>query len=151
MEIDDENENYEEDYQDEIEGEEIQFRDEVGAYLRAGGGINIGLEKADQKIITPIEKFKINVDGIARKIKEYGYINEKDIETLLEVADKLEYINYKNPTLYVIGYITSEGGKKIKKEVFNDVNKKIVPLFNDQSIQPPDVIRYGRLWTEQLT
>ena len=110
------------------------FQNEIGAYSRAGGGVNIGLigadGKIDQSIIDPLDRFKIFVDATARKLIDTQYITEIDINVLLENANNLKYVNYKNSTAYVLGYIVSKGGREIEITHFNDIIKKILPILS---------------------
>jgi hypothetical protein len=142
------------DLQDYEDNANTNFQNEMGAYSRAGGGINIGLVgadgKIDQSIIDPLDRFKIIVDAKARMLTDTPYITELDINVLLENANNLKYVNYKNSTAYVLGYIVSKGGREIEITHFNDIIKQILPIFHDDSIKPPDIIRYSRLWIEHL-
>jgi hypothetical protein len=142
------------DLQDYEDNPNTNFQNEMGAYLRAGGGVNIGLigadGKIDQSILDPLDRFKIIVDATARKLIDTQYITEIDINVLLENANNLKYVNYKNSTAYVLGYIVSKGGSEIEITHFNDIIKKILPIFHDDSIKPPDIIRYSKLWIEHL-
>jgi hypothetical protein len=132
-----------------IQGED--FQDEMGAYLRAGGGVHIGLVgpegKIDQATLDPLDRFKIIVDATARNLMDSNiYIIESDIGILLETASKLQYVHYKNPTAYLLGYIASSRGSKINKKQFNYTIDMALPLIEDSSVFPPDVLRYSRLW-----
>ena len=129
------------------------FQDEMGAYLRAGGGTHIGLVgiegKIDQATLDPLDRFKIIVDAKARNLKESSvYITEIDIGNLIQTASKLKHVYYKNPTAYLLGYIASSGGSNIIKKQFGYTIDKALPLIDDGSVFAPDVLRYARLWLE---
>lgn len=137
-----------EDYQ--ISGE---LRDEMGAYLRAGGGAHIGLVgpegKIDQTTMDPLDRFKTVVDAKARNLMDSSvYITETDISTLMQTANKLKHVHYKNPSAYLLGYIASNGGSKIVKKQFDYTVNTALPLVNDSSVLPPDILRYSRLWVD---
>lgn len=130
-----------------------EFQDEMGAYLRAGGGVHIGLVdaegKIDQATLDPLDRFKIIVDAKARALKDSNvYITDIDIGNLIQNASKLQHVHYKNPTSYLLGYIASAGGSKIVKKQFDYSIDKALPLVDDGSIFPPDVLRYARLWLD---
>ncbi len=128
------------------------FLDEMGAYLRAGGGANIGIVGPDGKIdrinMDPLDKFKIAVDAISRNLMGNGvYIQERDIATLIQTTEKLHHVHYKNPVAYVMGYVASGGGGKMTKKQFDYTVSSALPLIADDGVQPSDVVRYSRLWT----
>jgi len=128
------------------------LQDEMGAYLRAGGGAHIGIVGPDGKIdrinMDPLDKFKIAVDAISRNLMGSGvYIQERDIATLLQTAEKLQHVHYKNPVAYVMGYVASGGGGKMTKKQFDYTVSSALPLIADDGVQPADVVRYARLWT----
>jgi hypothetical protein len=131
---------------------DIEFRDEFGAYLRAGGGDTGCLDvdgKFNKNIQDPVLKFKCYVDIISNKLmSEDVNIQESDIEYMLSKVDNLQYIKFKNPSAYIAGYIASGGGKNITETSVNYCFTKILPLIElEAGIQPPDIIRYARLWT----
>ena len=135
---------------------EIEFRDEFGAYLRAGGGNDSGCLDADGKfnktIQDPLHKFKCYVDIISRKLIINNIeLEERDINTMISYADKLEYIHFKNPSAYILGYIASASGRNILESRVNYCFTKVLPLVElDAGLQRPDIIRYARLWTNLI-
>ena len=90
------------------------LRPEIGAYNRVGlpGDIHGGFIGSDGKInrnmLEPLEIFQMQVDAIARKLKGQNIkkiMDESDIQKMIEKSNKLMYVNYKNPTAYVLGYL----------------------------------------------
>ena len=151
----------EEDYEWEINDEEgdesMNYGQEFNVYERTGpGGINLGLVgpdgKIDRSIQEPLERFQIYVDAISRGLmnEELGIIAEQDIQIMLEKAKKLNNVNFKNPSAYILGYISSKGGKQLTKIQFNYVKNTILSKIIDTSINPEDILRYSRLWTLHL-
>lgn len=132
-----------EDYSDIDEGPD--FREEIGASQRAGpAGYNLG----DRLQMNPLDRFRTNVDAIARNLSNWDKsISESGIIDMLEKADQLEEVGYKNATAYVLAYIATNGGGVLTKESFDKVINNILPHVEDGSVQPPDVIRYARLWS----
>ena len=96
----------------------------------------------------PLDRFRFYLDGICRSLKSYQVsITEQDIEKMLVYSAELENIGYKNPTCYVLGYLVTDGGKKIDKSRFDQVIKTVLPHSEHQeSVLPADIIRYSRLW-----
>ena len=130
---------------------DIEFRDEFGAYLRAGGG-DSGCLDADgnfnKTIQDPVVKFKCYVDIISRKLIVNDIrIEERDITQMIAQVEKLQYINFKNPSAYILGYIASSGGRNISESNVNYCFTKVLPLVElEAGLQRPDIIRYARLW-----
>ncbi len=143
------------DYGDYFMDDEPQFGDEFAVFERVGGK-QLGLTDIDGKQIRigqdPLDKFQIIVDALSRKlINEFNnvYLDEDDITRLIDTARKFrDTVKYKNPYAYILGYIVSDGGKKINKARFDTIKNNILPKFvNDDSVRPEDVLRYGRFWT----
>tara|TARA_B110001450_G_C17466513_1_gene418433 strand:- start:37 stop:444 length:408 start_codon:yes stop_codon:yes gene_type:complete len=130
---------------------DIEFKDEFGAWLRAGPA-DTGCLDADGKfnktIQDPILKFKCYVDIISRKlISDNINIGERDIENMMSKAESLQYISFKNPSAYIAGYIASSGGKNITETSVTYCFTKVLPLIElEGGVQRPDIIRYARLW-----
>ena len=67
------------------------------------------------------------------------------------MLNKLEYIHFKNPSAYILGYIASESGRNILESRVNYCFTKVLPLVElDAGLQRPDIIRYARLWTNLI-
>lgn len=134
---------------------DIEFKDEFGAYLRAGRG-DTGCLDADGKfnktIQDPILKFKCYVDIISKKLISDGIeIGESDIEIMISMVDSLQYVSFKNPSAYIAGYIASGAGRNISETSVNYCFTKVLPLIQlDGGVQRPDIIRYARLWTKLI-
>lgn len=133
--------------------EQDVYKDEMGAFSRVGlpGAVIGGLVgpdgKIDRTMQDPLERFQIQTDAIARNLMEQNInINEKDIQIMLEKAPLLKYVNFKNANAYVAGYIASNGGKEITKKSFEYTVKNVLPNLLEGSVQPPDVLRYARLY-----
>jgi len=133
---------------------ENDFRPEFNVYERVGlpGNIFGGLVgpdgKIDYSILTPIQIFQMNVDAISRDLISNGVtkISEKDIQKMIEKSNTLQYVKYKNPTAYVLGYLVTNGGENLLIENFEYTCNRVLPLVNDSSVLEPDVLRYSRLW-----
>jgi hypothetical protein len=141
------------------------YADEGNAYLRAGfsgaaaflGGTSFAdgpfgeMQKRINKMVQePAERFAIYVDAISRSLGERPgvSISEDDIVAMLMKIRNLQYIEKKNATAYVMGYIASSGGSKMTKSSVDKVINQVLPYSSDSSVLPPDVVRYTRLWMD---
>lgn len=93
---------------------------------------------------TTEDKFKIIVDAVVNSLQP-DFIARSATNDLFMAADKLQYIKFKNPTAFVLGYIATNGGGKFTPAAVAKAYKALENV-RDTSVQPPDVIRYGRLW-----
>ena len=134
---------------------DIEFKDEFGAFLRAGAG-DTGCLDADGKfnktIQDPVLKFKCYVDIISRKlISDNIDLRERDIENMLARVESLQYISFKNPSAYIAGYLASGGGKNMTETSVNYCFTRVLPLIElEGGVQRPDIIRYARLWMKMV-
>lgn len=133
---------------------EDDFVAEMGAFERvgAGGGMLGGkLSKLEKALQEPLERFQSQVDAISRSINALESkvkIHQHEIDQLISYAEKLEYIQYKNVTAYILGYMVVTK-KVIDKHKFQTVTK-ILGKIDDDSVKPPDVIRYARMWINSI-
>ena len=138
---------------DEEYGDTQDFRAEIDAYQRAGGisEYNLG---GDRTLMTPLERFRVNVDGISRSLKSAvnQSISELDINTMLEKADILEVVEHKNPTAYILGYIAIDRkqNNRLTKNRYDYVMNNIISYVEDGSVKGEDIIRYARLWESMM-
>lgn len=165
----DEDENFmeyesgEEDY----DGEEGEYMPEAKAYERvmynlpsavaaiqgpklAGkmGDIQRKLNKID---LQPRERFILQVNAIYNNLTENGIISlvDGEIDAILDRAEYIPNIQYKNPTAYILGYMANAGSARNKlnrKNVENILRNVLPKIPADAGITEPDVIRYARLW-----
>lgn len=133
---------------------------EIGAYERTGGGmlgtaapdIGGGIAGSLRGIRDAKESFEIQVDATARSIGAIGVVGmgQEDINYILSKSEMLDNISYKNPACFVLGYLVSNAGNGITQERFALVRDRILPHVRDD-IDTVAVLRYGRLWTDQLS
>ena len=118
-------------------------------------GNNKDLYKNINRLVqNPSDRFALYVDAISRKmISDNIQIFNKDIEILLLNIEKLKYVQHKNPTAYILGYLSTQKNiiqNNIKytlhKKNFNYVIQKVLPTLSDDFVSPPDIIRYAKLW-----
>lgn len=162
----DEERDYDEDYGDELPDvtgdpfaeenifgpESPEFKEEIGAFERAGGGKLAELlsvaNRPDSKrqAYTPEDRILIGIDAFAREVKDRGLLTEQDINYLLDKTQQIPGLRYKNPSAYVLGYIGSGGGAKMNKENISRAFNLLSSLRIDGVVEP-DVVRYARFWT----
>ena len=144
------------DYDDDREndydgGDDKKYQSEVGAFDRVGYGnfidTKIGDSKKDHTSQTPLERFVTQVDAISRNISDVTRYNigQSSIDYMIKKADLLTFVEYKNPLAYVLGYISSKGGKGIDSSTVEE-SFKILKKMSTENVQNADVIRYARLW-----
>jgi hypothetical protein len=104
--------------------------------------------KLERATMEPLERFRMYVDAISRNLNNWDSINisEMTIQRMLEKASLLEYVGYKNPTAYILGFLATGGGQKLTKKNFDEVISEVLPHVEDDSVFPPDILRYSRLW-----
>jgi Family of unknown function (DUF5770) len=104
--------------------------------------------RLERAMMDPLDRFRLYVDAISRALGNWDKrITQKDIDKMLVMAGDLDVVEYKNPTGYILGYLATGGGIKMDKDQFNYVIKNVLPHAEHQeSVLPPDVIRYSRLW-----
>ena len=119
-------------------------RAEMGAWERVSFGPIVGTKQRLQDIQNPLEKFKVITNAICRGMNDENIIKltEADITNIIQKADVIPNIEYKNPTAFILAYLVTNGGNEINKTVLKNLTKKL-PQIPD--IQEPDIIRYSRL------
>ena len=135
------------------EGDEEVFAPEINAFDRVGlpGTGLLGAKattRAEKMAMDPLEKFRIAVDAISRQLDSWEEItiHQDSITAMLEAAAALRVVEHKNPTAYIMGYLATGGGKKLDQQHLKKVLTTVLPRTESGSVEPPDVIRYARLW-----
>ena len=134
-----------------------EFQDEINVRDRVIPGIgffgSLSQNRVERAMMDPLDRFREYVNAIAYDLNNSGDINiSGSIEFMLETAEKLKYVGYKNPTAYILGFIVTNGGKGLEKTKFDKI-KKILSnekVIKDDSVLPQDIIRYARLWEREL-
>ena len=96
----------------------------------------------DQRTITPLEKFKIQVLDIISKRRVILGINQSDKVEIVNGILKLHLVQYKNPLAFVLGYIGSVSAE------YND-RKQIPKVFESMyttEIDTAVVLKYIQWW-----
>jgi len=138
--LDSQDDYYEEKYEDQMEAK---------AFERVGG--RVGIDSRSTKELPPEDRFAKYVDAITRKfISNGGNLSEQDLTVMLDSVIFISKIKFLNPTAYILGYLASNRGEKLKKEVVKNVILKDLPRIADSSVTAPDVVRYARYWVKYL-
>ena len=111
------------------------------------GGLPMPMNEINKVIQDPEERFKRYVGAISHSITEDGLydISVEDRNKMCRVASNLKTIKYLNPTAYILGFITTDGGQKINNKTIKYIFT-VLHLLTDVSVKPPDVVRYARFW-----
>ncbi len=134
-----------------------QYMAEMGAGDRTHGGILGAAGGAPQvaQARDSTEAFQVQVDAICRNLADNYreiHIDNSDIQTLVEKSNYLVDIEYKNAYCYVLGWWWTSAGRDLSKERFKYLVDFVVRLASDEreEVDPPAILRYGRLWEKQL-
>lgn len=111
------------------------------------GGLPVPIDKIKNVTQDPEERFKIYVGAISHSITENEFydISVEDRNKMCRMASQLNNVKYLNPTAYILGYISTNGGQEINKKTLQNIFT-FLPMLTDDSVKPPDVIRYARFW-----
>jgi hypothetical protein len=139
-----------------------KYQAEGNAYLRAGfvgvdaflgtniedGPLGEMQKRINKTVQEPAERFAVYVDAISRSLNQRQgiEISENDIVAMLMKIRSLQYIDKKNATAYVLGYLASYGGTRMIKSKVDNVITEVLIHSQDSSVYPADVVRYARLW-----
>ena len=142
---------------DDEDNKEDDLAPEIDVFSRVGlpgHGLLGGkpLTRAEKIAMDPLEKFRVAVDAISRQLNSWEgiTIREDSIAAMIESAAALEAVEHKNPTAYILGFLATGGGRRIDQTELAKVLKTILPRAESGNVQPPDVIRYARLWEKKL-
>ena len=76
-------------------------------------------------------------------------LSQDDISNMKNSLSKVNKIQYKNPTAYVLGYLAANRGSNddLNKNTVISVFKRFLPRVSDASVHEADIVRYARLWS----
>ena len=134
--------------------EEFDFKEERAAGERTEKRTYVDLDYDVEKDVrqkAPIEIFIDNIRKIGNIIIDNNYLDKKifnsnDLDIILKNIYLFNKPEYKNPTCFILGYISTNGGSSISKEKLFRMYSLIDEIDSSSNIQPPDVIRYCTLW-----
>lgn len=127
--------------------------DECGGLpINMGNNMSELTKNINQLVTDPLDRFKSYLGAISHRMTEDDIFNisVKDRNDMCLKANNLDKIKYLNPTAYIIGYVVTNGGKKIDKKLLKNSFTKL-DLLTDDSVKPADVVRYARYWERNLT
>jgi len=144
-------------------GDEYNYKAEINVYERcgmpgpaaaffgstiSGGDFGDLQRKINRMVQDPVERFAVYVDAISRNLnsnRDIEIVDNDIIEMLTHIKD-IKDVQYKNPSAYILGYLATNGGRKMDKSTVKNVIEKILPQVSGGSVEPADIIRYSRLW-----
>lgn len=119
----------------------------------AGGGIRSDVNLKSVK--NPHERFRIIVAGVANRINDV--IKEKpfsrdDFTRMIDKVAVTPFIQYKNPSAFVLGYYATRGGRENMTPALFEKALVMLDVVNEtkEIASPPDIIRYATFWREVL-
>jgi hypothetical protein len=147
-------EDFDDDYDYDYDDPDKELREERNVFERVGFRDDIDEldyfnmdEKKSRTKKTPLERFVESVNGITLDLMSKDILRDGDRKIILQNIQKIDRPAYKNPTGYILGYIVTGGGGDINKiQLSRMVNLIQKELLEDKSVQPPDILRYARLW-----
>lgn len=156
---DDDEKDYDEDQQyvgeeeDEPEEDQQQFVAGAKQYELAGGGIRSDVNL--KSIKNPQERFRIIIASVASKINDNTPGKPFSRDDFTKMSDKVAltpFIQYKNPSAFVLGYYATRGGTQdMTQDMFSKAIDMLDVVNESKDIaSPPDIIRYATFWREVL-
>ena len=127
-----------EDYDYAEEGEDIKLS-EINSFERTS--ISTLSAHSLKNVRNPKEKYKIILVDALSKIS--AHLTNDDKTTIIQSIGNRDDIIYKNPYLYILGYIGSNKGKGITAE---SMKKAFRDIGTAPGIEEPDVVRYSIFW-----
>jgi len=141
------------------EDKDDDFVAEFAARERVGSGrptfidVNIDIQKGRKgrmslkNELSPDQLFLFDLQKNYYKYNEDIPIGSDDIDLIKMIVLRIEYIEYKNPLAFLLGYYILEKGKKRDTDPIIEKNLERVGRFlkNIEGIEIEDVIRYSRL------
>lgn len=128
-------------------GDEI-LKTLIGSGERIPGSLEEMNKRLYRLVIPDDEKFKAFVSIYFERFRETLGMSEGDFSSLMSKVGMLSKVKSLNPVGYVLGYYVTDREKNLSKDRFRRVEREI--LSNISEVKAPDVIRYGRLWSEKL-
>jgi hypothetical protein len=115
--------------------------------LKDAKGLSLFMRDGDRKIVNPTERFRAQVDAIARNIHGEGWLifEDDDINCMMNMIKNIDDPKYLNPTGFILGYYISVNGTDINIQKINKVFK-ILDNIKAGSVKEADAIRYARYW-----
>lgn len=147
---------------DQIGHSSVQNPCNVNLHIDTDGMNEFSIKRAVVKAIgklEPEDKFKYFTGkyiGIINDNEIFPYkIGQDDILKICEMIEGNDIIHNLNPIAYILGYISTDGGRRMNKKEITYINDNLERILKDisedednkeGSIVPADVIRYARFW-----
>jgi hypothetical protein len=97
---------------------------------------NVPQNRFERALLDPLARFRLYVDAISRSLNDTDtIITDTSIQYIIEHAQFLENVKYKNPTAYILGYIATNGGKQaLTNEMFDYITKTVLPRVSNNFV-----------------
>ena len=133
--------------------EEQKFVASAKQFELAGGGIRSDVNLKSVK--NPQERFRIIVAGVANRINDVMKEKPFSRDDFTRMVDKVAvtpFIQYKNPSAFVLGYYATRGGRENMTAALFQKALAMLDVVNESKeiASPPDIIRYATFWREVL-
>jgi len=133
--------------------EEQKFVASAKQFELAGGGIRSDVNLKSVK--NPHERFRIIVAGVANRINDVMTKKPFSRDDFTRMTDKVAvtpFIQYKNPSAFVLGYYATRGGRENMTPALFQRALAMLDVINEakEIASPPDIIRYATFWREVL-
>ena len=132
----------------------VEMRAGITAYQQVGfGDINVSdipQNRFEKALLDPLSRFRLYVNAIARNLNDKEtIITESSIRYIIEQAQFIDNIKYKNPAAYVLGYIILQDNMTdINMNMFKYTVENIIDNASIHFVTQPDIIRYARFWMD---
>lgn len=109
-------------------------------------------EHGPKKYLAPEVSFQVEMQRVFEVINNHGYIEQYEMDKIMNNIDKINYYLFKNPVLIILSYIVvrDSNKKKDKKDIDPQILNKVytnphMAIFNnDKSISKYNLLRYSR-------
>jgi len=157
----DEDKNGEQDSLSEYEEEGQTYGAERNAYERAGSEdpFAVIFEKPEPsedkehkkwvKNLNKRERFYYTIKSEVLPECEEIFPEKINKQMLIDKSTDLPGLEYRNPWAFVLGFMASQGGRKLDKaKILDIINKVPEPIKEKYGIAPADIVRYARYWSK---
>jgi hypothetical protein len=100
------------------------------------------LVNAQQKLRTNEERVVDQLGIYLAQFVEDHVLSAEQAVYVRDVFSRVPYLEYKNPYVFILGYITLRG----KEIAYLEKAIELLHYSGMDNIAPPDIIRYARLW-----
>lgn len=101
------------------------------------------------------EQFKVRVEAAVGRLSFRGCLQDGDLLSIMEPINDLPFVQFKNATAFVLGYIASNGGRSISKALVDKAircrEEMTMPSVQFEDIvTDKDIIKYAVYWKDVI-